>query len=243
MQNNIDNYFLSNSKHKCFGIYSLALDRFILIDDRDLMLIVKTANILLSKLQTLVYCLPINHVLTNENCLDYSIYNKTNQKIATSAALVSGTYPLLRQFPTNATILESGVPEDFKLLEEQLYNIKNYAAFVNKCNYAINLTQMIFDFDSNNIYSNNFVPADWTNHFVIDQDRSKLPQGVFFELQKTLFLSQSIEEATDNIHKIWLEHSADQFWLRDGFYSLMEWEQPKELTEVKQTNDFSRYLV
>lgn len=243
MQNNIDNYFLSNSKHRGFGIYSLILDRFILVDDRDLMLVMKTANILLSKLQTLVYCLPADHPLTNDNCIDYSIHNKTNQKIATSAALVAGTYPLLRQLPNNATIVNSGVPEDFKSFQDQLSNIKNYAAFVNQCNYAINLTQMIFDFDSNNIYAKNFVPADWTEQFVIDQDRSNLPQGIFFELQKTLFLSQSIEEATDKIHKLWLDHSADQFWLRDGFYSLMEWEQPKELTEVKQTNLFSRYLV
>lgn len=93
MQNNIDNYFLSNSKHRGFGIYSLILDRFILVDDRDLMLVMKTANILLSKLQTLVYCLPADHPLTNDNCIDYSIHNKTNQKIATSAALVAGTYP------------------------------------------------------------------------------------------------------------------------------------------------------
>ena len=243
MQNNIDNYFLTNTGHRSFGIYSLALDRFILVDNRDLLLIMRTANILLSKLQTLVYCLLAEHPLTNDNCLDYSIYNKSNQKIATSAALVAGTYPLLRHFPANAVLTDSGIPEDFKSCVEQLENIKNYAAFVNKCNYAINLTQMIFDFDSNNIYANGIVPAEWTEQFVIGQDRSDLPQGIFFELQKTLYLSHSVDEATDKIHKIWLEHSADQFWLRDGFYSLMEWEQPKELTEVKQTNEFSRYLV
>jgi hypothetical protein len=241
MQNNIDNYFLSGSKHRSFGIYSLALDRFILVDNRDLLLIMRTANILLSKLQTLVYCLPAEHSLTNNNCLNYSIYNKTNQKIATSSALVAGTYPLLRHFPTDAVLTESGVPEDFKSCVEQLVNIQNYAAFVNKCNYAINLTQMIFDFDSNNIYAGNIVPTEWTDKFVIGQDRSNLPQGIFFELQTILYLSHSIDDASDKIHKIWLEHSADQFWLRDGFYALMEWENPN--TEIKQTNSFSRYLA
>jgi hypothetical protein len=241
MQNNIDNYFLTNSGHRSFGIYSLILDRFILVDNRDLTLVMKTANILLSKLQTLVYCLPADHQLTPDNCLNYSMYNKTSQKVATSAALVAGTYPLLRQFPNNAEIVNSGVPEDFKSHKEQLDNIKNYTHFVNECNYAINLTQMIFDFDSNNTYSKDFIPTDWTDHFVIDQDRSSLPQGIFFELQKILYLSHTVEEATDKIHKIWLEHSTDQYWLRDGFYSLLGWPCPN--AEVKQTNSFSRYLA
>ena len=232
---NLDKFYTGN-----YAIYSKGLDRFILLDKYDLTNTFHTAEILSSKIALTVYIID-DPIFTNENCINFSIFNKTGEKVGYSPAVISKQTPLLR-FIDNSNIKELGTPEDYKSNAAAISNLLNYANFVCKYVYAISLTEKIYNFDTNANLINSLIPNSWMQGISYSADRSKLTEGIFKEIKSVLYLSSSVEEATALIDNLWNENSIDQTWLRDGFYKILQ-QDPPATDKQASSGLISGYLV
>jgi len=232
---NLETFYTGN-----YAIYSKGLDRFILLDNCDLTNTFHTAEILSSKIASTVYIIN-DPLFTNDNCINFSIFNKTNEKVGYSPAVISKQTPLLR-FIDNSNLRESGIPEDYKSNMSAIKQLIEYANFVHEYVYAISLTEKIYNFDVNFNLINSLIPKEWMQGISYPADRSKLVEGIFKEIKSILYLSTSIEEASTMIDNLWANNSVDQTWLRDGFYKILQKEIPASDTN-NNSGLISRYLV
>ena len=232
---NLDKFYTGN-----YAIYSKGLDRFILLDKYDLTNTFHTAEILSSKIALTVYIIS-DPIFTNENCINFSIFNKTGEKVGYSPAVISKQTPLLR-FIENSNIKELGTPEDYKSNTQSIDTLIEYANFVRNYVYAISLTEKIYNFDTNFNLINTLIPNSWVQDISYSADRSKLPEGIFKEIKSVLYLSSSIEEAAASIDNLWANNSTDQTWLRDGFYKILQQQAPVSSNQ-NSSGLISGYLV
>jgi hypothetical protein len=244
MQNRYDHsykyfYRTSDQRPRQNGIFAPGIDRFLLIDNYDFWMTLETAEILSSKLPTLVYLItPLDSGMTHENCLDYTIFDKTQQKIVASSIATGRQQPILKFMYENDTVAYAGCPEDFKDPERNsmLKNIQEYARYVHRRVLAINLTEAFYNSANNRHFADTHLPAEWTAQVSSRVDRSELDKGVFHELRKVLYLSNTPEEADAEIINIWKKYSANQEFLILGFYKIVDLPVPEELS-------FARHFV
>jgi len=145
MFKHIANYYTTpNDTSRKNGIYCPVFDRLLLIDDLDMWVTLDTAKVLSSKIASTVYILPETFHLDNENCLNWTLLNKTTQKRENSTDLVRGQIPLLKTFNGNfMNFHDPGYPEDYKSPEgiEMLHKLKEFANVTQLYMYAAKLTQ------------------------------------------------------------------------------------------------------
>jgi hypothetical protein len=241
MQNRYDHsyrYFYRTSKGlpRQYGIFAPGLDRFILMDDYDPWMTLQTAEILSAKLPTLVYLLPpMDHEVTNGNCIDYTIFNKTQQKVVSSSIATGRQQPTLKFLYDSETVEYAGCPEDFKDPERNdvLKRMQEYAQYVHRRVLAINLTDAFYNTANNRSFSDTIIPAEWTSELSSRADRSDTDKGVFAKIRNALYLANSIEEADQLIIKVWQEYSTNQEFLILGYYKIVELPVPDELQFAK----------
>lgn len=194
-------YYNSNDSLKKNAIYCQQIDRFILLDDYDVWITFKTANILSSKIATTVYLLPAdaNH-LTNDNCINYTILNKTIFKRSNTADLIQSQTPTVKKLGSK-NIIEADFPEDYKNPEGvyHIIKLKEYANFVNKIVFATEIANSKNWIDNKTI-SSSFFPDSWSDDISSyevsshEQDRS-----IFNQINSILYFSNSIEEARNSM--------------------------------------------
>ena len=252
MQNRYDHsyryfYRSSNGAPRQSGIFAPGLDRFILVDDYDFWMLLETAEILSAKLPTLVYLIPPDDSgMTNDNCIDYTIFDKTQQKIVASSIATGRQQPLLKFMYDTDSVAYAGCPEDFKDPERNamLKRIQEYAQYVHRRVLAINLTEAFYNSADNRHFADTIIPTEWTAQVSSRADRSELDKGIFHELRKVLYLSNTIEEAEAGILEVWLQHSANQEFLILGYYKIVDLPLPEELKFAKNfvPNTLSTFL-
>lgn len=252
MQQRFDNrlkffYQDSQGNRRHYGIFCPGIDRFVLISDLDLWLVSDTANILSSKIPTLVYVLPSDlNGITKENCIDYTIFNKTNQRVALSSILVARQNPLVKFLYDEDKITYAGMPEDYKDNPDPISNIKNYANGIFDRVAAINLTEAFYNPFNTRGFVNACVPSEWVKNFASELDKSRLDNGIFLALKNVLYLSDSIEEADKKIIEIWKNFYHDVGYLIEGYYKILGLPLPEELKDKVGDNavtDHSMFLV
>jgi hypothetical protein len=235
-------YVNSNNNRKKSAIFAPGLDRFILTDTTDYSVLFQIAEILSSKIPTLVYLLPENDKGINDsNCINYTIFNKTQQRIVGSPIVAGRQSPIGRYLYNDNEIIEVGIPEDYKTNRDALDKLIEYAYFVKMHTYAINLTENFFDVFNTTRFASRYIDSSWLNEISTTTDFSNLKNGIFFELRKILYMSISVEEAESKIINLWKNNYADQDHLVRAYYKILNVDIPPELSEISPNGllDFS----
>jgi hypothetical protein len=223
--------FIDQVYRKRFGIYSVGFDRFVLVDNKDVWMMLEAAEILSSKISTVVYIIPYDaSELTSSNCTEFSLLDKRSQKTATTPLLFSALTPSLRTLLDNSlTRTESTVPAE----------VVEYSKFVYLHCFALNFTEAIAKYDENAKFSKKYLDKDWIKTLSINDTRDNLDGGLYFQIRKILYLSNSITEAEEKINSLWLDHSGEQRWVRDLYFKIINKEQPEFFKNIK--NDPTKY--
>ncbi len=215
-------YVNKNGSRKKFAIFAPGLDRFILTDNYDRLILLQIAEILSSKLPTIVYLLPEDATnLNDSNCINYTIFDKTQQKILSSPIMAARQQPITKYLSDRAKIIEVGIPKDYVNNMEILDRLAEYAYFVKQNVYAINQTEDFCNTFDTSKFANQYLDSSWFNQVSVKSDFSNLKNGVFFELKQILYLSNSVEEAERNIINLWKCNSEDQDHLMRGYYRML----------------------
>lgn len=226
-------YKTPNGDSRKYGIFAPGLDRFILIDDIDHWMVLETAEILSSKIPTMAYILPpLDFNIDNSNCLTYTLYNKTQERIGARLTSIGRQNPALKVIGDKGKLVCEGFPEDYKTEEKQeiLKRLQEYAQYVLNHVYAINMVNAFFNPWNSKNFLEKYIGNDIPN-FKTMVDRSTSASGVLNELRNALYLSVTIEEADERIIQIWLKHYHEQEYMLSGYYKLLEQEIPKQLMD------------
>ena len=230
-------YVNSQGDNRKHGIFAPGLDRFILIDDMDFWMTFETAEILSSKLPTVAYMMPpsAKHI-TSDNCINYTIQDKRLQRVGPSPLVGGRQHPLLKFLYDRDEIIEVGIPEDYKNNTSILTKLTEYANFVKQQVYVINITDAFYNFENTNRFAERYLDDSWTEKVSSRMDRSQLKKGIFFELRKILYLSNSVEEAEEKIVEFWKNNYTDQVYLMEGYYKILNKPVPEILIPLTRIN-------
>jgi hypothetical protein len=213
-------YFDDYKNKKRNGIYCPTIDRWLLIDEYDHSVTLETARVLASKIASTVLILPNQEIaMDNDNCLNFTLFDKTVQRKPGGADLFTSQIPVIRTVKRNQ-IYDLGIPEDYKSSAgiHILQKLKKYAHFVHRCMYAITIVDQNQGSYNNLKFSSDFFP-EYQNHFEFYSDQSNFQRGVLQEIKKILYFSNDVDEAFGSIESIWNNQKkimiirfAEQFW-------------------------------
>ena len=219
-------YFDLRNKPKHSAIFLPGLDRLLLIDLFDFHMTMKTAQILSSKVPTMVYIFreeTLGIEVDNTNCLSYTLFDKTAQKKGATSDLIASQTPTIRILGSEHMMVDRGVPEDYKTEDGQriLAKLKSFAEFVHRCVYAVTLTDMLSNRFNAQQLSSNYFPKDWSNDLLVFADRSADEAGVFVEITQALYLAPDTDSARAQVNNIWKKYSSSLSITRNKFYELL----------------------
>lgn len=208
--------------NKIIGIYCQAFDRWLLITEHDFWIALETAKVLSSKIATTVYIMPKSE-LTNDNCMDYMLINKTTEKRGMAADLISSQIPTLKVLNNSNNIMFAGLPEDYKHPAGKfaLAKLKEYANFVHKYVTAAQLCNVLVNHQDNKTFSRDYLPKEWYDSVTSYGDRTKIDDGVLNEVKRILYFSNDIKEARVNITNILQKEYKKIDWIVDSFYEMI----------------------
>lgn len=235
MTNVFDNFYTDqNGAKRKIGIFAPGIDRFILIDSNDIWITLQTAEILSSKLPTMVYILSKDsEEITNTNCHEYTILNKTQQKVGSSNIVSGRQNPCLRFLYGQEGLIHSGIPEDYK--EEpnkgMLENLKQYASYVHKRSYALSFADSFYNFANTAHFINKNISDSWIENISIKYDLSKHSKGILFEVKNILYTANDLLEAEEQITDLWLSADNNQNYIMAGYYKMLNQNLPKSLEQ------------
>jgi hypothetical protein len=243
---NIKSYYLGdNGKRRKYGIFAPGVDRFILIDQLDYWITLQTAEILSSKLPTMAYILPPHELsISNQDCILYTIENKTSQKVGWSPMVAGRQHPILKFLGRDHNLVNEGIPEDYKDNFEILEKIMAYAQYVQQVVYALNIADASSNIRNTSKFVNNYIDDSWVENIGSTSDGSEMKKGVFFEIKKILYLSNSPEEAESKIHNFWKNNIADQGFVVHTYYHMLNVPTPDDIKELIEQGpkNLSTYL-
>jgi hypothetical protein len=235
MNSYIENFYRSNNKRK-YSLYTPGYNRFLLVDDLDIWMLFETANIVSSKISTIVYMLPYEETdISNDNCLNYEITNLSSQKIAGTPLIFASQTPLIKSIFGDNVIKKNNEHLDI------LNDAKKYVDFVHLHSYALNYTEFFTNYENNYNFSKKYLDEELLDTFRPTHERSTLKQGIFFNIRKILYLSDSIDEAETKLHKLWKDESADLPQLRELYFKILNKSQPEDLHTLVRSFNFTSY--
>lgn len=228
-------YELPNGTHRKYAIFAPGIDRFILVDNYDLRSCLETAEILSSKLPTVSYVMPnLDFEINTDNCINYTIFNKTEQKYGIKSILITRQVPMNKFLLTKDTLSFEGIPADYDSEEGRkiLEKLTNYAKFVHDRVYVLMTLETFMYLHNNANFINKYIPSSWSNDFLLKHDWSDADKGVVSEIRHALYISQSIEEAEERIKNIWARCANDQWRLMVAYYKDLSTPIPEDLQHL-----------
>jgi hypothetical protein len=207
-----------------YSIFAPGLDRFILTDTHDYWITMQTAELLCSKLPTVMFILP---EIELNNPTDFTLINKSQHKIGISAISNARQYPQMKYIQNNNEVVYVGQHVDYTI--EQMDNLKQFANYIHELSYAINITEALYNPYDNSVFLEKYIGLDNINGLTYKNGRG--PNNVFSLIRRTIYESSTIEEIDQNIIKIWLENYNEQEYLIRGFYYTLGVNIPTELKE------------
>jgi hypothetical protein len=191
----------------------------------------ETANIISSKIPTIVYVLsPDCEEMTNENCTNYSLFNKMSQRIGSSNILVAKQNPVLKMLYPGDKIVNEGPHVDFENNQEIIKKLIRYINYVYSRSMAIKISEVFYNPFNSKGFMSTYVTNGLENKFVTTTDWSNV--GVFSQIRNVLYMSDTPEEAESKIIKIWKENFADIGHMIDGYYKILNSPVPQALLDI-----------
>ena len=217
-------YFDETNQVRNSGIYCPGISRWLLVDYYDCWVTFETAQIMSSKIASMVYLLPGNiEAMTNENCLLYSInvISKQKQKKGNVADLISSQIPSLRVIKSQPEWV--GPPTDFNFNHKDatIDSLKAYAEYVRACLFAIKITQTTLAHTDMLDFATNFLPTEWTDQVTPFSDHSDTPFGLLKEIKKILYFGKTLEDVKLQVHNLLERNYLNCSGLVSRFYKFM----------------------
>lgn len=231
--NNYYSYFYQDDEgnRKKYAIYSPGLDRFLHVSNQDLWVALETANIISSKIPTIVYVLSHDcEEMTNHNCLNYSLFDKSLQKIGSSSILVAKQNPMLKMLYPGDTIVNEGSHIDFISNVEIIEKLTVYINYVYSQVMSIKLTEVFYNPFNSKGFITTYIGDGSENKVTATTDWNNA--GVFSLLRNALYDANTPEEANLAIIEIWKNNFADVGFMIDGYYKILNEPIPKGLSDV-----------
>lgn len=218
MTNIVEDFYYS-TEHRKYGLYVKSFDRFVLVDNKDIWVMLQTAEILSSKIASVVYLLPYEQTdINNLNCCSYRLTNKKSQTMGTTPLIFSAQSPVLRTLIGNVLeFADNRIPGE----------LKDYAEFVHKHSYALSFTEAFTRYDETYSFAEKYLPVEWRSNLTSTYTRDTTSQGLFFEIRKALYLSNSIQQAEDALNHLWSVHGVNQPWIRNLYFKLLDQKVPE----------------
>lgn len=221
-------YHDHNGQRRDYGIYSPGLDRFLHISNKDLWMSFETANIISSKINTIVYVMPPGHDhINNENCINYSLFNKISQKVWTSNILVGRQSPVLKMLYPDDQIVDSGFPQDFINNQEVIDHLLLYIKFVYEQSAAIKISEVFYNHFNNKDFMDNYVDLETSE--MLQSTKDWTGANVLRRIKNVLYLSNTPEEAEKKIIDVWKKYTSDIGFMIEGYYKILDKPVPTEL--------------
>lgn len=251
-ENNFNYFYRDHTgMRRRYGIYVPSIDRFIHISDQDIWMSLETAEILSSKIQTMVYVLPPGYVtpdykelVSNKNCLEWGIYDKGELKVGSSAALGARQTPAIKMlYPEDKLEQHDSLPEDFIENSAALMNIKRYADYIYPRVVAISLAASFY----NAFYSKNFIykylDEGWAEKTTTAADPSATVRGLDIEIKNILYRCNSPEEAEETIISFWEKSYRDAGYMMAGYYRILGGQMPDRIKKIASSNYYFNHSV
>jgi hypothetical protein len=235
MQNRYDHhyqYFYKDSQGnpRKYGIFAPGVNRFILIDENDMWVTLQTAELLSSKLPTVVYALPINNGgITAESCINFTIADKTQLRVGFTSIVTGKQTPMLKILYDTDALTNDGLPEGYKDNLVALEKLLDYAEYVHKQVYAMNIAEAVYNLSNSTKFADLYIGNTGLS---TRNDLTQLEYGVFFEIRKILYLADNIEQAETEIINCWANNSADQSHVMAGYYKVLNETVPEQLKSL-----------
>lgn len=199
MNSSLDSFYTSANSKKYYALYAPAIAKFLLVDEYNLFCLFRTAQIVSSKINTVVIILSEKEkpaVMNNENSLKFTLHHSKFQ------AEISGKD--LRQAPTiiflndHLKIIKKPLGEEFenKDRKEKLLELQTYAQFVNLCMHSIMLISVI----NQQAHIKNEQEEYESFYFNKEQKPSLIT-----EIMNILLFANSIEEAKQQLEQWWIK--------------------------------------
>jgi hypothetical protein len=152
------------------------------------------------------------------------IFNKTTEKRGAAADLITSQIPTVKVLNDASQLVEVGLPKEFDTgsRHDNLIQLKEYAEYVNRCVYALNLSNTIVNYVDNKTFAEQYLPNDWVNGVTLYRDATKFEDGVIKEVKKQLYMSNSVDEVRANIKDVWEKHYNKVVSLANEYYKFLD---------------------
>jgi hypothetical protein len=220
---NLISSFYPNIEHKknYYGLFCPPIDRFILVDNTDPLMLFEVAKILSSKVNTVVYILDDTNVVdfTKDNCIEYSIESKKGEYYV-GGAYAGSVKQTASMVITSSPVIKVGKLETKLDLIESL---QTYSRFVLKCVQSIVLANALRNIFSEAEYLEIFFNKEFPASFIEKSDTTISKKGMLNEIKSILYFSNDKEEAIEKINRAWIDNSyKDVSGFREAFYNMIE---------------------
>jgi|HubBroStandDraft_3_1064219.scaffolds.fasta_scaffold03961_6 hypothetical protein len=181
----LDEFYPEDRSRPCYGFYSPAVDRVILVDSRDLFLSLQSAILFSSKLLLLVVPFdPARHPIDNSTCYFWAPHYRIPQSayhLPQIFPLVGGAKKLVYSGPSPHT------PQD------EIVQAQEHLAFVVQASHALYLCEAVHNIND---------PAPYYKFFPEFQPAETADRRCFRQVEDILYSFGSIEEAMRQIDQI-----------------------------------------
>jgi hypothetical protein len=181
----VDDFYPQDRSRPCYGFYSPAVDRLILVDSKDLFLSLQVAILFSSKLLLLIVPFdPTKHPVDNSTCYFWS----PGYRVPQSAYQLPQIFPVIG---TSKSLVYCGPSPH--TTEEKLIQAQEFLGFVAQASFALHLAEAIHNVNDTECYQRffpEFEPAEAA-------DRAH-----FREVERILYRFSSIDQAMLDIDEV-----------------------------------------
>lgn len=200
MSSLLKKYYPSYNNNTYYGLYSPPIRRFLLVDYHNIFALFKTAQVLSSKINTVLFILPAEQQLpkmTNDNCLRFTFQHTKYQKESSGSDVKQSPTATFLKADKSTKLIKANLPAEFnnedrrkKLLETQ-----TYAQYVNNCLHAIMLTSII--------HQQAHIQQEQDEYYSFFFNKPQQPTLVT-QIMNVLTFAENISEAQSQIKKFWI---------------------------------------
>ena len=201
MEKSSSTYYPGNGSKVYYGLYSPPLRRFLLIDHHNIFALFKTAQVLSSKINTVLFILSKEEnypQMTNENCLRFTFQHNKFQHESNGQGLKQSPTATFLRADRSVKIIKANLPAEFNYEDRKrkILETQNYAQYVNNCMHAIMLTEIIYQ----QIHIEQ--EQDEYNSFLFNKP---LEPTLTTNVMNILTYAENIEAAQSQINTFWLK--------------------------------------
>jgi hypothetical protein len=199
-------YVDSNNNMRKNGIYCRSIDRFLLFDNYDFAVTLKTAKILSSKINSTVLILPSDlGDMNNKNSLEftYSRDSKFETSIQIPGVMHSSQLPDMKVITEQMVFENVGLPLEYDSGKplELLYKLKSYAEYCQKVMYANKFCEIL---------STSLIPYE---------------VNLYKDIENVLYFGEDVEVVEKEIKNLWEKYYNEfehLYAFRESFFDMME---------------------